>query len=241
MRIWKRIMLLIGIYILLFSTINAIAEEDPTGDIYHQTATETGLTWDLYSGEKQHIDITDISYSISGSQATLTMTLADDIVSSEFVYYYMHLRSSENSFYQALYSDENGIITGVGDFTGFYNIIDNPISGNIFTATFEVSDPNLEYKAWGWTGEFSDFSNQGGEGWLDYAPGTFAPWYSAGGGDGDGNGGTGDGNDDDTNGDDGTGTNGDDGTDTTDGTPGFETLTIIAALGIAFILLRRKK
>ena len=104
----------------------------------------------------------------------------------------MHLRSDENSFYQALYSDGNGITTGVGDFAGFYTILDNPISGNMFTATFNVSDPNLEYTAWGWTGEFSDFSNQGGEGWLDYAPGTFAPWYTGGNG---GNGGNDDGDD----------------------------------------------
>lgn len=226
MKIWKSSMLIIGLCALVLSSISAGAETDGTGDLYHQTVTEDGLSWDPYSGEKSYIDITDISYSITDSQATLTMTLADDIMISEYVYYYMHLRSEENSFYQALYSDESGLITGVGDFAGFYTILDNPISGNIFTATFNVSDPNLEYTAWGWTGEFSDFSNQGGEGWLDYAPGTFAPWYTAGGND-DGNG-DGDG---DENG----------GTTLPTGTPGFETLAGITALGIAFIFLRRKK
>ena len=229
MKVWKSRVFILGICILLFSTVNVIAEEDPTGDIYHQIVTENGLSWDLYSGEKSYIDITDISYSITDSQAILTMTVADDIVHNEYVYYYMHLRSDENSFYQALYSDENGIITGVGDFAGFYNILDNPTTGNTFTATFDVTDPYLEYTAWGWTGEFIDFSNQGGEGWLDYAPGTFATWYNSNEGGETPEGGGNNGGGDNTGNTEGS------------GTPGFELVILIAAIGVAFILLKRKK
>ena len=232
MRIWKRSMLIIGIYILLFSTMNAIAEEDPTGDIYHQTATETGLTWDLYSGEKQHIDITDISYSISGSQATLTMTLADDILSSAFVSYYMHLRTDEAPFYTAVYSDGYASLIGPGG----ASIIDNPISGKIFTTTFDITDPNLEYTAWGWAGEFTDEANQQTEGWLDYAPGTYAPWYTADpGGDDDDTG------DDEPEEDDEDDDNTNGGTTPAPQTPGFEIILLLTAAIFVVLLFKRKK
>lgn len=54
-----------------------------------------------------------------------------------------------------------------------------------------------------------------GKAWYDYAPDSEAPFYS--GGDGDGQ------------------------TPLSPKTPGFETLAVIAALGIAFIILRRRK
>ena len=222
-------MLIIGLCVILLSSMSAVAETDGTGDLYHQIVTENGLSWDFYSGEKSYIDITDISYSIADSQATLTMTLADDIMSNAFISYYMHLRTDEAPLFTATYSDGYASIIGPGG----ANIIDNPISGNIFTTTFDITDPNLEYTAWGWAGEFTDEANQQTEGWLDYAPGTFAPWYTGGNG---GNGGNGDGDDNGDSDDDGNS-----GTTPPNGTPGFETLAVITALGVVFILLRRKK
>ena len=71
-----------------------------------------------------------------------------------------------------------------------------------------------------------------GEVWMDFAPVEYAPWYA--GGDGDG-GGTGD---------DGTGDGTGDGTEDGENagnTPGFESIAVIAALGVAFIIYRRRK
>lgn len=232
MKIWKSSLIIIGIFVLFISTANVLAEEDSNGDIYHQIPTATGLSYEPYSGEKPYIDITDISYSINGSQATLTMTLADDIMSSAFVKYYMHLRTDEAPLYTATYSDGYGSYTGPSNPYG--SIIENPVNGNMFTATFDVTDPNLDYIAWAYAGEFTDEANDQVEGWRDYAPDSFAPWYADGDGDDEGDG---DGDGDDEGDGDG---DGDDGTDD-GGTPGFEILAVVTALGVVFILLRRKK
>ena len=93
------------------------------------------------------------------------------------------------------------------------------------------------------------------EWWQDYYPETFAPWYEYDfdtGDDGDdddtGDGDTGDDGDDDDNGD---GDNGDEGsgeggtdsgdTSSAEKTPGFEIITLIAAIAVAVILLKKKK
>ena len=218
---------------LIISTVNVAAEADPTDDLYRQIPTDTGLTYEPYSGNKSYIDITDISYSIDGSQVTLTMTLADDILSSPFVKYYMHFRTSDAPLFTATFSDGFGSYTGPNNPAGA--IIDNPVSGNMFTAIFDVNDPNLNYIAWAEADEYTDEINDQVEGWRDFAPDSYAPWSEPveGNGDDDDNGDT-NGEDDENGGD--TGGNG-----SSTGTPGFEVITVIIALGVAFILLRRKK
>ena len=59
MKVGKSRVFILSICILLFSSINILAEDDPSGDIYHQIVTENGMSWDLYSGEKSYIDILD--------------------------------------------------------------------------------------------------------------------------------------------------------------------------------------
>ena len=224
MKLRKSSMLIIGLCVLVLSSMNVSAESDPTGDIYHQVFTDSGLSWDLFTGEKSYLDITDITYNnLGGSTAYLSMTFADDIQNSENTAYYMSLRSSEDSFYQVVYINEIGMFTGFGDYSGTYEIIEENLvatDGKSIVYTFELANPELEYEAWGWVAEYANIGETQGEAWIDYAPGTFAPWYNIG-GDGTSNGGSGSGSG--------------------SGTPGFETLSVIAALGVAFIILRRRK
>ena len=262
MKLWRNGILIVILAVLVLSNISVSAESDPTGDIWHQTWSENKWTWGTYGGSKPNIDITDISYSIATSEATLTMTVAGSIVDNISIGYFMHLRTSEESYYQVYYRDGIGLFWGFGDYSGIYEVIESPpISGDgkSLTYTFNVSDPDLDYEAWGYASEYDEFGVEDGEIWSDYAPGSFAPWY------------TGEEEitcyrcnpqtgelesdifegdecptgwqasppdcEDETSGENGNDNGGGDG----DGTPGFEALALIAAVAIALIILRRRK
>jgi len=216
----KKYLLLVGaVVFLVVSSMSVSAVSDGTNDVWHQSWTGTGYAWEAYSGSKPNIDITDVSYSIQGTTATVTMTTSADMTTnSENVVYTAHLKSSDDSYYMLFYSNGQGAIMGMGNFQGYASQIENPISGNTFSASFEVSDPNLDYTVVAFNVEHSDIDNDQGEAWWDYAPNSEAPYYSAGAGEED----TDTGNDD-------------------SGTPGFELLVLLAALGISFIILRRKR
>jgi len=221
MRIWKRnILLFVGIAVLLLSTLTVSAESDSTGDVWHWRVSETTWSWE-HSGGKPNIDITSVSHTITDSEATLTMTVAGTIQDSENIIYYMHLvGDDETTYYQAFYVNGDGayILIGAGYQGGE---LENPVSGNTFTATFEIDNPDATYSVWAYSAEYAEAGDESGEAWWDYAPDTYSPWYTSDGDDG-------------TNGGDGNGGTG-------GGTPGFETLAVIAALGIAFIVLKRRK
>ena len=221
MKLWKSSMLIVGVVVLLLSSITVSAESDSTGDVWHWRVSETTWSWE-HSGGKPNIDITSVSHTITDSEATLTMTVAGTIGDSEKIVYYMHLvGDDETTYYQAFYVNGEGMIMGYGGYSGFYEQLENPVSGNTFTATFEIDNPDATYSVWAYSAEYAETGDESGEAWWDYAPDTYSPWYT---GDGD----------DGTNGGDGNGGTG-------DGTPGFETLVVIAALGIALIILRRRK
>ena len=217
MRVWKRsILLFVGISVLLLSTLTVSAESDATGDVWHWRVSETTWSWE-HSGGKPNIDITSVSHTITDSEATLTMTVAGTIQDSEKIVYYMHLvGDDETTYYQAFYVNGGGgyLLIGAG-FEG--GALVNPVSSNTFTATFPIADPSATYSVWAYSAEHVETGDESGEAWWDYAPDTHSPWYYIS-GDGD----TGDG-----------GTGG--------GTPGFETLAVIAAVGVALIILRRRK
>ena len=83
MRVWERnILLFVGIAVMLLSTLTVSAESDSTGDVWHWRVSETDWSWE-HSGGKPNIDITSVSHTITGSEATLTMTVAGTIQDSE--------------------------------------------------------------------------------------------------------------------------------------------------------------
>ena len=96
MKIRKISMFVIGVVVLLISSMTASAASDGTADIWHYHVSEATWGWGEYSGEdKSNIDITSVDYSITGSQATLTMTVNGNIEDSETVFYYMHIHHQQ--------------------------------------------------------------------------------------------------------------------------------------------------
>jgi len=239
MRIWKSSILFLGVAMLMLSAVSVSAISDGTGDIWHWASTESGFVWQQYSGTNDKIDITNLDYSIEGSEATMTMTVAAPIEDADTLYYLMHLLMGDD-YYMATYLNGNGLIIGSGGLSGFYQQITAPVSGNTFTATFTVDDPDANYEIRGYAAEFSTYGDEtGAEWWGDWAPDTYFNEYTGiqdpdgtnGDGDGDGDGdGTGDG--DTTDGD---------GDGTTGGTPGFEAIAVLTALVVVLILFKRKK
>lgn len=234
------ITVMLGLLLLSSLAILVSAETDETNDVWHQVWTESGYQWDAYSGSKPNIDITDVSYSIDGSTATVTMTTKGDMSpNTENVVYTIHLQSTESTYYWIFYSNGQGTIMGMGNFQGFTSQFENPISGNTFSISFEIDDPNIDYTIVGFNAEHSDIDAEHGEAWWDYAPNSEAPYYGLS-GDENGNGDSGDTGDSGDNGDT------DDGNQNTNtpppsGTPGFEIVFLLIAIGIVYIFSRRKK
>ena len=238
MRIRKSSLIILALIGVLCLSVSVSAISDGTGDIWHYTATAGSFSWQAYTGTNDNIDITDLDYSIEGSEVTMTMTVAGDIEDAATTYYLMHLVTGDD-YYMATYVNGVGMVIGTGTLSGFYQQLTNPVSGDTFTATFTVNDPAATYEIRGYAAEYSTFGDEGAEWWGDWAPDAYFNEYTGYQGSG--------GDDDDDTGDDGTGgddtlgdENGGDDTGGT-GTPGFEAITLIAAIGAIFILLRKRR
>lgn len=225
-------LLFVAIIALLLSTLSASAISDDVGDVWrYYGISEVEWGWEHYVAGKPNIDITDVSYSITGSEVTVTMTVAGTIEDSERIMYNINLVSvEETSYYQVYYLNGTGMYTGYGAYSGSMGLLENLVSDNTISATFEIIDPDVTYTIYGWITEYRLIGDESGEAWYDYAPDTNAPWF------------TGDDDDDDDefppNGDDiGSNGNGDNG----GGTPGFEAIAVIVALATVLILLKKKK
>ena len=232
MKLLRKYILVIAIAFALFGAVNIVsAETDGTSDLWHYKVSGTSYSWEAYTGAKDHIDITDIDYSIIGSEATLTMTLAGNIQDSETIFYYMHLVTG-NDYYNAWYSNGNGIVQGIGaNLTGYFSMITSPISGNTFTATFTVNDPSATYELRGYAQELSVLGNETTEWWGDWAPNTYFYDYSGYVPEEEEEEEEEEQEEEEKTGDD----------DEDNGSPGFEVIVFIAAIAIAILLLRRKK
>jgi len=232
MRIWKSSLLIIGLSVLVLSSITVSAETvtDPTGDVYYGS----GIAYNLATDDKPNIDITGITFDEGTVTTTMTMTVNGVIEVSEYAMYWVTYAVGEEASYVFTYV--NGEVFGIAT-TGESGSFDASasVSGNTLTVELDsINIANGDGALYGYASIWLEGADDSGEVWMDYAPGEYSPWYGVGddtGGDVTGG--------DDTGGDD---TGGDDtGTDAPTGTPGFETLAVIAALGIAFIVLKRKK
>lgn len=245
MKIWKNSILIISIAVVLLATATVSADSDTTGDVLHWRGTDW-TNWDWNVGDRQNIDIVDISYT-AGDRLTITMTV-NGVINSEKSLYHVWYNTSNAWYYLRYFPDEDIEPQAMAlplDFENF--TIDemlnwtNPeaeasIDGSTISATFDwVTEDHTMTGFWAWSQEWENIGDQFTEFWIDYAPNDFSPYgdfedYEEAEDDEEEE-------EEDTSGD---GTEGDDQTPS-DSTPDFEIFAIIAAIGISLLILRRRK
>jgi len=194
-------------------------ETDPAGDVWHWWMTETSWGWDYDIKDKSDIDIREMTFEIVGDQAIFTFKVEGNIVTNEKVNYYGTYDSDDVTYYFN-YLNGTGMCYADGPSGMSFSQANYSISGSTLTATFtSVGEGSSNVQISGYAHYYSDtVLAEGGEYWMDATEDT--------GGDGDGDG-------------DGDGGNG--GPSGSSGTPGFEAVAVLAAVGIALIILRRRK
>ena len=238
MKIWRSSLLIIGLSVLVLSGFSVSAETitDGTNDIYHWHYSETSWNWEYNTGGKPNIDITQVTYTISGNQLILTLVVDGAIEDSELISYFAYYNSdSEESSYWMSYTNGEGLSMYSSANGGGMGITPT-VSGNTLSCTFDdfVGD-SADFEAYGFAYQYSDTGNEAtSEHWSDYAPDSYFE------GDDSGSTPSGSGSDDYDDSGSGNGETGG-GNNNRPSTPGFETLAVIAAIGVAFIILRRRK
>ena len=229
---------LISLLVLLGSCFTAAATSvnDGTSDVRHWTFTFTGGRWDENIGNKPNIDIKEISYEINGDKITLKMEVAGSIQTSEKIAYMVYYNTTDTT-YQMSYSNGTGGGYGMNHENMDINATDTvTISGDTLSVVLDVIGDTSKVNLWGYAAEYSSYGDLSAEWWGDWAPNEQFPFDTG----TDGTDGTDD--TDGTNGTDGTdGTNDNDGSGSEKKTPGFELVAVIAAVAVAFILLRKRR
>lgn len=207
------LILLLSLVFILFSP-SLLAESDATGDVYYFNGYGADVLWEFY-GEKDAIDITDISQSVSGSDITVSLSLKESIPDNDAIFYQIYLYKDphhETSYYAVDYSNGVGMASGNGDLAGYIDMDPEYVFSNdkrTVSYTFSDIDTNIEYKMKAYAVEHAKSGVVGGEAWYDYAPENSAPYY-AGGNEG------------------------------SNGTPGFDLLVLFAAFALICFILRKK-
>jgi len=239
----KTILLVFGASLLLMLTAIPVSAEtitDPTGDVYHHTWVVDTEYWTATSEDKPNIDITEVTYSVSGTTLTVTMDV-DGTIQNSNKYVYTILYNSTEGVQTFSYAAGIGAAIGIG--SGGMQIGTVTASGSTITGTIEISEGSEFISCMGFAFEhLVDYTTLGEniteiEYYADYAPGTLAPWYESDEPEEPDEPGE---TEEPSDGEESDGDDGDDGEDG-GGTPGFELLAVIAALAIAVIILRRRK
>ena len=224
MQLQKRYLMFSFFIILILLCSTAQAESDPTGDVYYFNGPDADVLWEFF-GDKDHIDITDASFTTTTSDITVSLTVQDSISDDQKIKYYLRVYTNPTSFYDFNYNEESGIATGNGDLAGYvdtnpdYTISDD---GKTISYTFTDVDTSLSYTMKAYAVEFVTYGATYDDAWYDYAPESEAPYFSGGSGNDNGNDNNGGGN--------GQG-----------GTPGFEMVTVFVALAAIFLFTLKRK
>jgi hypothetical protein len=247
--ILKNGMIIAGLLALIVSSVSISAETatDETGDVWVYKMGTTGMTYNQYSGTRDNVDVTSVSYEITDSTVTATLTVAGEIINDVYHTYMIYLENPSGQYY-ASYSAGSGVYMGTDKYMGALGELNDPISGNTFTAIFEIDYPEDSFELYGFASESVDATEQ----YHDYAPNMFAPYYDGSTDDDepvDGTDSEDSDNTDDTDTTDSTDQTTDETTENTDntdstsdkGTPGFGILALFAGLALALIITKRKK
>jgi len=215
--------ILIGAAVVLFTTMTATAEsiQDDVDDVLHWRHTGSLWGWQAGIADKQDIDITGISHSISNNQVVLTLTVDGTIQSSETIAYWLYFNTTDSMYWMSWSNGEGaGMATMLAGGSGSFDM-DPEItaSGNTLTGVFDMIGNTTTQDAWAQAYEVTEVGNQfQAEWWGDWAPNSkFTGEVDSG---------------EDTT-PDGGGSN--------TGTPGFELVLVISALVIAILYTQRKK
>jgi len=215
--------------ILLSTIVDAETIMDETGNVEYVEWVEGTPTFVRYVNDKPNLDITEISYQISGVKITITLKVLGTIEDDEDIVYHLQFISEEARYF---FLCGNGEYVGSGEsyITDDYSTENPTVSDDTISCTFD------------WYGE-----NENPTGQIDFQGSAVlsileeydevayfvnsvisSEWY---GDEYDEE----DGEEDET--DDGAESgNGEEG-----GTPGFMFLTVLAALSIVLILFRKRK
>ena len=234
----KLLAVLIGCLLISILGISASAESmtDPSGDVFHWWQTGGTFTWE-YDASKPDIDIVGYAYELSGNTLTVTMSVDGTINDGElYSYSVSFINDNDGSTYMVTYVGGEGFtyyLSASGGGTGEATVSGNTLSGTFDTTITDVAGFELMAIAH----EYTIMDDVTAEYWVDS---TITEDESDSGTDDTG--GDDSGTDDSGTTDSGD-SSGEDSTTNTpppSGTPGFELLTLIASLGVTFILLRRK-
>jgi len=235
MKLWKISMILIGVLVLILSSITVSAETqtDETGDVYHWKMVDSTWSWQPSTDPKSYIDITELTYTSSEDKLILSLEVSGNIQSSENIAYMAWVNTSDAT-YQLYWMNNQSFGIAISTEEGGTQFDMNPnvtVSGGTITCTFNlVGTEDTSTDFWGYAMEYTELGDTNQEWWGDWIPGTYAPFWGENGDEGDdGNG------DSDVNGNGG-------GSDTNGGgTPGFEAVALISALALVIIILRRRE
>ncbi len=245
----KKYLITLGAVVFLIgASVSISAVSDSTNDIFHHkedAGSVTGWSFEQYSGEKPNIDITDISYTVDGSTVTITLTVAGVIEDKEGLAYYVYI-PHETALMGGLAYYTNSFYYEWGDTSASANSEMTSHAGtNTLTFEMDYEEPSGITDVWGYTYEVSDISaSTGGEYWGDWAPDTYFSAYDQFYGaeteetteeETTENETT----EEETTEEETTEEITDDTSST--GTPGFEILTLVAAIGVVLIVLRKRK
>jgi len=181
--------LCISIIALLFMCNFVSASSDSTGDVYHFGGYNADVKWEFY-GERDAIDITEVSQSVSGSDITVSLTVNGGITDNNKISYYIYLYKDATSYYAVEYSDGSGMASSNGDIAS-YPVDTSPdyVFSNdkkTFSYTFSDVDTTSSLSLEAYAVELAEFGGIAGEAWYDYAPENTAPYYANGNGGGNG-------------------------------------------------------
>lgn len=266
MRLMKRSMLFLILAVLVISALpaSAVTIIDDTNDVLYYSWYQVDTV-----ANKPNIDITSVSYTIIDSEITLTMTVKGIIEDSDLISYVIYFGTVDEygdifmipcrSCYQVVYANEYSyyVYGGLDNLSmepGDFGELTDPVSGNTFTATFEITHFDPEFEVFGKVIEMDPDPMHTIDNisffWMDVTTNLLSLLPSVYDEDiSDEDESDVDDEDENTTDDDediipenGDGTDGDGNGDTGGGTtPGFEILVFIVALAIAFIILKRKK
>ncbi len=239
--------------IFVTSTISAEIIDDPSDDVFHWAGYDyTDWSWDV--GDRPNIDIIELNFE-EGSRLTLSMKVAGTIKTDK-VWYHMYFNTSDAMYHVSFMPDDEAepfatafpidySSMSMEDIMNYTEPnVETSFSGDTITATIDwVTEEHEMTDFWAMAQEWLDEGEAWSDYYIDFAPndysdfGDYEDYY----GDGSGNSGdSGDSGDSSDTGDSGSTSDSEDG-GSTGGTPGFEAVGLIAALGIAFIVLRRRR